>query len=766
MRLISRTVLREIWPPFLLGFAAYTFLLLVRTVFLLTDFFVRRSATLSEVTWMVGLSVPWIVVLTLPMAFLLGVLVGVGRLSAEGELLAMRSCGIGPPAVYRPVLAAGAGLAVLVFAVYNWILPAANHRLTRTMARMAATSVVNLVSPRTFREPRPGVTLFFDRVGSDGRSLEGVFLALGDEEGAAERSEIIVAGRGELRLEADRLWLDLDSSTVHQFSAGDPTRYRVSWNRSQRILFAGDLGLESPSRSSSERGLRAQSLSELFASARRAREGPPQRYRLAWVEVHKKLAIPLACLAFALVGIPLAETSRRGGRGSGFALSLAILVLYYVLLSSGESWAQDGKLPPGLAMWLPNLLLLALGLLLLRGLGRERARRRRAEPAEGAEPGAARGLFRRPRPAGLEGFLGFPQILDRYVLRRFFSAFALVFLSVLLVSVIVDYADQSDEILRNRPPAEAVLGYYRAFLTSIGSQLAPFAVLLATLIAFGALSRSNEDTACRSSGVSLHRLGAPILVVATLAAGVAFWLGETVLPFATQREARYRNVLRGKAPDHGLRTVAEREWHLDASGRIWHREEGPPGGNRLFSPSLFELSPEFELVRRTAARQADWDGQAWLFRQGWSRAFSGAQETSYAAFLQETVPGESPKAFETPSRTGGEMRYRELKRYVSRLSQTGYPTEALETALAQKIARPLLYPLMALVALPFAFRLGRRGTLAGIGVGLLLGMTFLVLSELFSRLGAVGALPAVLAAWTPNVLFATTAAFLLLKLRT
>ncbi|HTO86476.1 MAG TPA: LptF/LptG family permease [Thermoanaerobaculia bacterium] len=764
MRLISRSVLREVWAPTVLGFVAYTFLLLLRTVFLLTDFFVRRSATLAEVAWMLLLSVPWIVVLTIPMAFLLGVLVGVGRLSADSELVALRSCGVGPGAVYRPLIAAGVGLTLLVFVLYNEVLPRSNELLSFTMARLAATSVVNLVSPRTFREPRPGATLFFDRVGADGRSLEGVFLSLGDEE-ASDHSEVIVARRGALTMDQDALWLELESSTVHQFSPSDPSRYRVSWNRAQRILFASGLGGLPRSRASSEKGLRAQSLSELYASARREPGRSTERYRMAWVEIHKKFAIPAACLAFALIGIPLAETSRRGGRGSSFAISLAILVAYYVLLSSGETWAQTGALPPGLSMWLPDLLLAAAGLLLLKGLGRERARWRRAAPAAEPEPtpGAA---LPRPRRAWLEGFLRFPAILDRYVLRRFLSAFALVFLSVLLVSVVIDYADQSDEILRNHPPVRDVLAYYRNFLLSIGNQVAPFVVLVSTLLAFGTMSKNNEDTACRASGVSLHRLGAPLLIVAVLGAAAAFWLGETLLPLAAQREARYRNILHGRPPESGLHTAAERTWHYEPDGRIWHREEGPPGGSSLLSPSVFELGPDFQLVRRTAARQADWNGTAWIFRQGWSRSFAGARETSYDAFLERPVSGEPPRAFQTESRTGEQMRYRELERYVRRLSRTGYPTEALRTALAQKIARPLLLPLMAVVALPFAFRLGRRGALAGIGVGLLLGMVLLVLSELFTRLGAVGALPPALAAWTPSVLFATGAAFLLLKLRT
>src|SRR5450432_438353 len=193
MRLISRSVVREIWPPFLLGFSAYTFILLVRTIYFLADFFVRRSATLGEVVWLVILSLPWIVVLTLPMAFLLGVLIGIGRLSGDSEIIALRACGVGPGAIARPVLAAATVLGGIVFLCYNLVLPRSNETLTRETARVASTSIVNVVHPRTFREVRSGLTLFFDRSAPDGRSLEGVFLKMGEED--EKTSQIIVARR-------------------------------------------------------------------------------------------------------------------------------------------------------------------------------------------------------------------------------------------------------------------------------------------------------------------------------------------------------------------------------------------------------------------------------------------------------------------------------------------------------------------------------------------------------------------------------------------
>jgi len=762
MRLLSRSVLREIWPPFLLGFGAYTFILLVRTIFLMTEFFVRRSASLAEVAWLVLLSVPWIVVLTLPMAFLLGVLIGIGRLSGDSELVALRACGVGPAALYRPALGAAALLSAGVFLFYNLVLPPANEALTRSIARVAATSVVNLVQPRTFREPRPGVTLFFDRVGADGRSFEGVFLKLGEDDPRSDR--VVVARRGALTLESDRLWLDLFGSVVHDVDPEDPSRYRTNRNESQRILFSEDIATSARTRITYEKGLRAQSLPELVRTLRSMSGDSAERRRLTLVEIHKKFSIPFACFAFAFIGIPLAETSRRGGKGSGFALSLAILVLYYVLISNGETWAQEGKLTPALAMWLPNAVLVALGLAAMRRSGRERARLRLPFSLTRLRVP----LAETSRRAWFAGFLRFPAILDRYVLGRFFSTLLLAFSSVLVLAAVVDYSEKVDEVLRNNPPADVLAGYYRAFLLLIGMELAPFAVLMATLVCLGIFSKNNEDTAFKASGVSLHRLAAPIVVAAALAAGGAFAIGEYVLPIAKQKETRYKNRIYGRPDDYGLRTAAERNWYFARDGRIWHREETDPDRALLVSPSVFEFDSGFELVRRTAAREAVWDAssRSWVLRQGWTRAFRGPETLSYGPFLAERVPGDPPRVFAAERRTPTEMRFRELQRYTRRLRGSGYPTASLETALQSKIARPLLLPVMAILALPFAFRIGKRGALAGIGIGLVLGMIFLVATAFFTKLGDVGALPPLLAAWSPHVLITTAAAFLLVRLRT
>ncbi len=353
------------------------------------------------------------------------------------------------------------------------------------------------------------------------------------------------------------------------------------------------------------------------------------------------------------------------------------------------------------------------------------------------------------------------------MLARFLSALTLVFASAMLLAVVVDYADKLDEVARHRPPLSAILGFYRYFGIAIAVQVAPFAVLLATLIGLGVLSKNAEDTAFKASGVSLWRLAVPVVAFVGLGAVALFAVGEYVLPVAEQRQMRFRNVIYGRAPDYGIRTSAERNWYLARDGSIWFREESLPG--RLLGVSVFRFDTDFQLAGRTDAREAAWKDGRWTLTDGWSRTFTAtadSEDLPYRRFVSETVEGDPPESVVASRRRPEEMRFRELERLNRQLRAGGYPTSGLETALQAKVAQPALLPIMAVLAVPFAFRVGRRGALAGIGVGLILGILTLVASAFLTKLGEVGALPPAMAAWAPNILFGLAAAYLLIRIRT
>ena len=769
MRLISKNVLREIVPPTLLGLGAYTFLLLLRSLLQLSELFVRRGVPASTILQLLLLTMPQILVLTIPMAFLFGILIGVGRLSGDSEVVALRASGVSRWALFRPVMAFALVLASLVSFLSVWGYPAANDRLDRLQNKLFASAALEMVRPRVFAAPRSDWDwiLFADRDAPGGNGWRGVFL---DDRSDPAQERVILAREGRFRVEGDRLWLDLRNAIQHLNPRADPRAYSQSRNEVLSILLRERPQNAPGSSVSSEKGLRLQTLPELIRTARRDRGIFPARYRLARVEIHKKFAIPVACVVFALVGVPLGITNRRGGKGSGFALSIAIILGYYLLFNTGENWAEDGRVSPALAMWLPDALLALLGGALFfrreqerRGL-RERLAAALRPLAKRKRPSAVRA---ESRPAALSGLARFPARLDRYILSPFLAALAAIYATVAFLYVIVDYSDHAEDILKRHIPAAVVDSYYRALLLPIAVQILPFCVLLAALVALGALSRHNEDTAFRASGVPLIRLGVPILLFSIAAGGAAYVCGEYFLPAANRQMHSDLDRIKGRAgrpaADPNVGT-----WVLGGDGyRIWSFEGFDAGTKRLWQPSVFEFDRDYRMLRRISGRSARWDGTGWVFESGWVRTFQGPVETLFREFGEAPlVAGDPPRLFSSLRQRPDEMRYRALARYVSRLDRTGYPVAALATALAAKPAAAAQTIVLALLAIPFAFTIGKRGALTGVGVGLACGMLFLILAAFFTKLGEVGSLPPSLAAWSPNLIFSLFAGYRLTRLRT
>jgi LPS export ABC transporter permease LptG/LPS export ABC transporter permease LptF len=765
MRLITRSVLREIWPPFLLGFAAYTFIILLRSLLDLAGMMLRGGSTFGGSLRLLALTLPNVIVLTLPMALLLAILIGVGRMSADSEIVALRASGVGLAGLYRPILLFSGALGLLVLFLTTEVYPRTNDLLGQETIRLAANAIVQRVQPRVFS--RIDDRVFFANRAAVGRpGWEDVLIS---DHSDPQSEKVVIARTATFRVDHNALWLDLTDATTHQVDPADPTRYQRYRNAFQSILIkaALDLTRTARARMTFDKGLRSQTLSELYRTQQRVEHQAPDRYRLAWVEIHKRFAIAAACLVFGLLGLPLGVTNRRGGKGSGFAVSLGIILLYYVLLNNGENWAEEGRIHPALAMWLPNALFFAAAVVaILRSRRDHRSWRERLSPI-------AEVLLRRRR-AGLPAparrrrrvVLRFPSLIDRYVLARFLSAAVIVFASVILLYVIVDYSDQADEILSHHIPAAIVGQYYRYLLFPMVNDVAPFAILIASLIALGLFSRYNEDTACRAGGISLFRMGAPVLVLAFLASGLAYLEGEYILPTANREANELRNVIHNRPRDYGL-ALMDRTWLLGPKGVIWNFDAYDRARQTLIRPALYQLDASFGLATRIGARTARWTGTAWEFEHGWIRKFSGPLEVSFAQFERKKIDvPERPRDFAAEKRHPEEMRFRELARYIDRLSHTGYPIADLETALYRKIAQPLAIFVMALLALPFAFSIGKRGALTGIGVALALGMAFLVVSAFATKLGEVGALPPLAAAWSPNALFTIAAGYRMLQLKT
>ena len=803
---LDRYVLREILGPLGLGFLVYTFILLLQFLFTSAEMIIRRGLPAPVVGRLVLYSLPNIVVLTIPMALLLGVLVGIGRLASDSELVAMRSTGMSIYRLLRPVLLLSAVLTLVNGLLMIYLLPQGNRAVSRLYLDILTRTVAQQVEPRVFYNEWQGKVLYIFESSPRNEDWKGVFLA---DAVPSERQEGIVARRGKLLVEdaGERVVLQLSDAIKHSFDFHSPKRYETSRHETLRIVLRDRFLSTEKARIASRRGPRELELGELRKLARDISATPEQR-RIARVGVHKMFAIPAACLVMGLLSLPLGFTNRHGGKSSGFAISIGVIVAYFVLISQGEDAARLGKLSPGLAMWLPDLILLAIGLVLLGARNRDRSllprrlqrylgaqwaglKRRRASRSRTRAAAAAAGRSGDPVTAvpergtrmarGVAGRalpkrrvvlrlprlrLRFPNILDRYVLRRLAGVLGLVWISAIAISSIADLTGNIDDILKNQPPAQMVIQYYKYQSLQIAYDIAPIAVLIATLITFSLLTRTSEVIALRSLGVSLHRIALPAVAGAAAVAMLCAFLQLRVLPASNQKVEEANNIIKGRTQPRSVRR-ADQQWLLGKGRFIYNYLNFDPKSASLQRLQVFDFDEKHQLKARLLAANAQFTSRGWAVSGGWARTFEGITERSFRSITTPVVVDleEKPDYFEAEVRKPREMGFTELRAYVQEVRDSGQSVPALEVALQDRVAFPFASLVMALVALPFAFRLERKGALYGLGLAIVLGIFFLAVFAFFRTLGQVGTFPAAIAAWSPNVLFALLSAYLFLGVK-
>lgn len=793
-RRLDRYILSEILGPLGLGFLVYTFILLLRFLFQSAEMIIRRGLPVSVVGELLVLTLPNIVVLTLPMSLLFGILIAVGRLSSDSELIAMRSCGISLLTLYRPILLMSAFFTVLNTVLMVYALPWGNHSLQQLRIEIATETVSQQVQPRVFYEEWPGKVVYVFEVPPGEKRWKGVFLA---ESIPSGDNEVTIADWGEVRVDqgGEQVVLRLFNAIRHKVDLNAPDRYEISRHKRLDIILEDQFTTEQKAKVSVSKGIRELTLEELN-ELRQDPTATDEQRNLALVEIHKKFSIPAACLVFGLFALPLGINNRRGGKASGFALSVGVLVLYYVLLSNGEEAARYGKLPAWVGMWGPNILLAAAGifllarrnrdkslllsridrfiredvwsgLLMLRGISRQKRRERRERRElrleRRSQTGRPRLVVLLPRPR-----IAFPNLLDRYVIRLFSMVFFLVALSGLSLVVIFDLVETIDEILKNKVPTGIVLNYYKYLSLQLFYEISPIIVLVTTLMTFSLLARTNEVTACKALGLSLYRLALPALVAALLITVFNGYLETSVLPASNEKVAQLKDRIRGREAARTYRR-ADRQWLFGQGRYIYnyiHFDERRQSLQRL---QVFDFDERHRLSRRLSTEEARYIGdQAWIFNQGWARSFNEVDVTSYTPFEEPKVVRypETPDYFASEIRLPEQMQYGELKDYIRELKESGQNVPELEVQLYNKIAFPVVSLVMALVALPFAFRIGKQGALYGIGLSVVLGMVFFAVYIFFTTLGEAGALPPAAAVWSPGAVFAILSVYLFLGVKT
>jgi lipopolysaccharide export system permease protein len=346
-RIIDRYVAAEVIAPLGLGVVLLTFALVTGRLLKLTEMVVNHGVTLGDVMSLIGYIMPAFLELTLPMALLIGVLMGFGRMSGDRELVAARACGMSLYRLATPVM----GVALVVWGLSSWLAfsvrPWANSHLREQLFELTQTRSTAGLKEKVFNRNFPGLVVYVDQISTSDESLHGVLIS--DARDPRQENTIIArAGRLIPDPTAQAITLRLFAGSVFGVNAENNTSHVTSF-RTYDLNVHPEEGLGMAAQDPEEMSL--GQLRHTIAEARA--KGLPDRD--AEAELAGKYTLPFTTILFALLGVPLGLKPARGGQSERFGVAIALFFLYYSLMRAGEALAQRGALNAFAAMSIPDI---------------------------------------------------------------------------------------------------------------------------------------------------------------------------------------------------------------------------------------------------------------------------------------------------------------------------------------------------------------------------------------------------------------------------
>jgi lipopolysaccharide export system permease protein len=363
-RILSLYIIREISSLFLLGIVIFTLVLLMGRLITLTDLVVSHGVPLGDVARMIVYLIPSFLVFTIPMAFLLAVLLAFGRLSADNEIVVLKAGGISIMQMMPPVIVCALMAVLLALGASSIGVPWGNSAFKKLSFEVLKNNITATIREKTFWDDIPGVVMYTDHYDETAQALKGVIIHDGRN---PERPMTIFARNGMLSTigGSQALLLSLYDGSIHMTGTGSV--YRLV-HFGEYLMTVGDKGKGSTiSRNEADMWL-----SELRSQIDNTATAPKDRLK-TMAEYHSRFTFPFASLVFAILAVPLGIQNRRSGKSGGFTVSIAIILAYYVLMSVVRTLAERGAVPPAVALWIPDLVFFILGIFLLRRASLEKS---------------------------------------------------------------------------------------------------------------------------------------------------------------------------------------------------------------------------------------------------------------------------------------------------------------------------------------------------------------------------------------------------------
>jgi LPS export ABC transporter permease LptG/LPS export ABC transporter permease LptF len=791
LKTIDRYVIREVVPPFLLSLLIFTFVLELPQLLGELERLLAKGVPWPTVGRIILLLSPQALGLTIPMALLVGLLIGLGRLSTDREAVALLACGVSPYRLLRPVVAIGAVATAATLYVMIVALPDANQKYREILFGIVTQKLESDVQPRVFFQDFPNWVLYPQNDAEAGQAgWSDIMLANTSKPDAVE---VYMARRG-------RIVLDPAKRTV-QLVLIDGTKYATAGpGESNTTRFAEELVIPLDPNTvfpplDLARGLTEKTIVQLqadIAEKVRRKESPHNEV----MAIHAKFSIPTACLVFAVIALALGLRVARDGKLGGFVVGIGVIFAYYIAMFLAESMAKGHRLPAEYARWVPNLLLGPLGIGALVW---------RARHAEGRVPFARHlselkgsAWLKSRLPAVAKAWAGrahkpsapapssstrasrpgvvlvvriprlrvpMPSLIDRYISRLYVRVAGVSFFALLGLFYISTFIDKSDKMFKG----QASVGMIGELLVLLTPQFVyyviPIAALLSALVTYGLLARSSELTVMKACGISLYRTSLSVVILSLGFSAVLFGLEQRVMASANRQAEVLDAKIRGRQPR--TLNLLNRRWVVGADRVIYHYGLFDPERNEMYGLTMFTpRTDRWALATETFVRRAVYRDNTWVGENGWIQNFTTDPPT-WKAIERSPLPGmESPDYFTTAPPDAELMSVTELRRYIAELEPSGFNATPMKVELHRKFAFPLVTLVMTLLAVPFGVTAGKHGALYGVGLGIVIALCYWILISAFVAIGKAGLLAPVLAGWAPNILVVGLAAYLFLRART
>ena len=365
-RTLYTHITKELMSPFILGLLIFTFILLTNRILKLMDLVVNKGVGLDEVIKLITYLLPSFFMLTIPMSVLLAILITLGRLSADGELIAMKASGISLYQILPPFIA----LCVTGFLLTNMLslllLPQGNRAFRNQLFSLSKRHSEANLQERIFNDDFEGLIIYINEIPGQGKHMQGIVIS---DKRETEVPSLIIGEEGMIISDQNerKVTLRLFNGSIHR-AANDSLAYQKA------IFKTYDMNLQlsnEESENDTDVKYSEQSIAALLKLLTDRSKEKKSSIKIQ-TEIHKRFAFPFACVVLGLVGIPFGAYRRKGNRSYGFVLCIIILFLYYVFLNFGETMAKRGILYPALGIWLPNVVLGIVGCYLLSVVNREK----------------------------------------------------------------------------------------------------------------------------------------------------------------------------------------------------------------------------------------------------------------------------------------------------------------------------------------------------------------------------------------------------------